>query len=132
MDYVDLKLTSSIMWPDLQRTIRSYGYFMQAGLTAMVVQAVLGQPLNSYTLVFAESEEPHCIEIVTLKENDIARGIQACEIALSRFLKCWKEKRWPGPRGDRPDAQYIEMMGAYDQKLIDETLSLDRKSGSRQ
>lgn len=127
MDYVDLKLTSSIMWSDIRRTIRDYGYFMQAGLTAMVVRAVLGQPINSYTLVFAETTEPHCIEIVTLKPHEIDRGITACEIALSRFLKCWKENRWPGPRGDRADAQYIEM-NEYDQKQIDETLALDRKS----
>jgi len=126
LDYVDLKLTRSIMWPDLQRSIRDYGYFMQAGLTAMVVQAVLGQPLNSYTLVFAEDREPHCVEIVTLKENEIQRGIQACEIALAKFVQCWKAKRWPGPRGDREDAQYIEM-SEYDQKRMDETLSLDRK-----
>jgi len=126
LDYVDLKLTRSIMWPDLQRSIRDYGYFMQAGLTAMVVQDVLGQPLNSYTLVFAESTEPHCIEIVTLKENDIQRGIQACEVALAKFVQCWEAKRWPGPRGDREDAQYIEL-GEFDQKRMDEQLALDRK-----
>ena len=126
MDYVDLKTTRSIIWPDIQRSIRDYGYFMQAGLTAMVVQAVLGQPLNSYTLVFAESREPHCIEIITLKENDIARGIAACEIALTKFVKCWQEKRWPGPRGDRADAQYLEMT-EFDQRRIDEAIALDRK-----
>jgi hypothetical protein len=126
MDYVDLKVTHSVMWPDLQRTIRDFGYFMQAGLTALVTHAVLGQPLNSYTLVFAESKPPHCIEIVTLKEGDIKRGIDACEIAIAKFMKCWDAKLWPGPRGNRADAQYIELAD-WDQKRVDETLQLDRK-----
>lgn len=127
LDFVDLKLTKSVMWPDIQRSIRDYGYYMQAGLTAMGVRAILGQPLNSYTLVFAENSEPHCIEIVTLKENEIQRGIEACEIAIAKFNKCWKEKRWPGPRGDRADAQYIEL-SEFDQKRIDETMALDRST----
>lgn len=126
LDFVDLKLTRSIMWPDMQGSIRNYGYYMQAGLTAMGVKAITGQPLNSFTLVFAESTEPHCIEIVTLKENEIARGIEACEVAIARFAKCWEEKRWPGPRGDQEDAQYIEL-NENDQKRIDETISLDRR-----
>jgi len=127
LDFVDLKLSKSIMWPDMQRAIRDYGYYMQAGLTAMGVRAILGQPLNSYTLVFCENTEPHCIEIVTLKENDIQRGIEACENAIALFDKCMREKRWPGPRGNREDAQYIEL-SEFDQKRIDETITLDRKS----
>jgi hypothetical protein len=100
---------------------------MQAGLTAMGVQAILGQPLNSFSLVFCESKEPHCIEIVTLKENEIKRGIDCCEIAIAKFVKCWKEKRWPGPRGDRADAQYIEL-SEYDQKRIDDAVAFERKN----
>jgi hypothetical protein len=124
LDFVDLKLTRSVMWPDIQRSIRDYGYYQQAGLTAMGVRAITGMPLNSYTLVFAENTEPHCIEVVTLKEGEIQRGIQACEIAIARFNKCWQEKRWPGPRGDRADAQYIEL-SEFDQKQIDEALAFD-------
>jgi hypothetical protein len=125
LDFVDLKLTRSIMWPDMQRSIRDYGYWMQAGLTAMGVQAILGQPLNSFTLVFAEDREPHCIEIVTLKPHEIQRGIEACEVAIAKFNKCWSEKRWPGPRGDREDAQYIELLES-DQTRIDENIKLEK------
>lgn len=126
LDFVDLKLTKSIMWPDMQRSIRDYGYYMQAGMTAMGVRAILGRALNSYSFVFAENTPPFCIEIVTLKENEIARGIDACEIAIAKFNKCWEQKRWPGPRGDREDAQYIEMSDR-DQKAIDEAITLDQK-----
>jgi hypothetical protein len=130
LDFVDLKTAKSVMWPDLQRAIRDHGYFMQAGLTAMAVQAILKQPLNSFTLVFAESSEPHCIEIVTLKENEIKRGIDACEVALDKFARCWKEKHWPGPRGDRADAQFIELLES-DQKRIDENLTLERSEDEK-
>jgi hypothetical protein len=120
LDFVDLKLTRSIMWPDLQRSIRDYGYFMQAGLTALGIREITGQPMNSYTLVFAESSEPHCIEIVTLKPEDIKRGIDACEIAIDKFARCMAANRWPGPRGDREDAQYIDVAS---QDLIDEGIA---------
>lgn len=126
LDFVDLKLTRSIMWPDIQRSIRDYGYFMQAGMAAMGVKAITGQPLNSFTLVFAENIPPYCIEIVTLKENEIKRGVDACEIAIAKFRKCWDAKRWPGPRGDREDAQWIELSDA-DQKRMDEAMEMDRK-----
>ena len=126
LDFVDLKLTRSILWPDMQRTIRDLGYFQQAGLTAMAVKAILGQPVNSYSFVFAENTEPHCIDFVTLKENEIQRGVEACEIAINRFAKCMRENRWPGPRGDRADAQYIEFSKA-DQERIDEQLAIERK-----
>jgi hypothetical protein len=125
LDFVDLKLTNSVLWPDLQRTVLSYGYFMQAGLTAMGVRAITGQPLNSFSLVFCESSEPHCIEIVTLKEGEIARGIDSCEVAIAKFNKCWSENHWPGPRGDRADARYLELSD-FDQKRMDEQLTLDR------
>jgi hypothetical protein len=126
LDFVDLKLSYSVFWTDLQRTIRDRGYFMQAGLTAMGVKAITGQPLNSFSFVFVESNEPHCVEIVTLKDGEIARGIDACEIAIRKFNECWAARRWPGPRGDRADASYIEM-GDSDQKRIDEQLTMDRK-----
>jgi hypothetical protein len=126
LNYVDLKLTRSIMWPSLQYTIRDYGYFMQAGLVAMGVKAITGQNLETFSLVFAENTEPHCIEIVTFKDGDIKRGVDACEIAIAKFNKCWVEKRWPGPRGDREEAQWIEMT-EFDQKRIDEQIVLDRK-----
>lgn len=127
LDFVDLKLTQSVMWPAMQAAIREYGYYMQAGLTAMGIKAVLGVPMNSLTYVFVESTEPHCIEIVTLKESEIARGIEACEIAIARFNTCWTQKRWPGPRGDRADARYIEM-SEIDRKRVDDQIALDRKA----
>jgi hypothetical protein len=125
LDYVDMKVSKSVMWPDMQRAIRDYGYATQAGLTAMGVRAITGQNLNSYSLVFCESTEPHCIEICTLKEHEIARGMLTCDIAIRKFNECWRAKRWPGPRGNREDASYIELT-TRDQELIDERLKLDQ------
>jgi hypothetical protein len=127
LDFVDLKTTKSVMWSDLQRSIRDYGYWMQAGLVAMAVQALIGQPLSSFSFVFVETTAPYLVDIVTLKENEIKRGIDACELALSMFVKCWKENRWPGPRGDRADAEYIEM-NDRDQERIDEAIAAGRKA----
>jgi hypothetical protein len=126
LDFVDLKLTRSVMWSDLQKSIRDYGYAAQAGLCAMAVKAILGQPINSYSFVFVEHQPPFCYDVVTLRDDEIQRGIQTCQIGIELFIKCFREKRWPGPRGNRADARFIGL-SERDQKQIDEQLTADRK-----
>lgn len=128
LDFVDLKITRSVMWNDLQRSIRDYGYYQQAGFVAMACREILGQPINSFSLVFVESRPPYCVEIVTLKDIDLQRGEKACRIGLSMFAKCMRENRWPGPRGERADARYIEL-AERDGKAIDELMQLEQKNG---
>lgn len=108
LDFVDLKCVRSVDYSSLQQALYNYGYFIQAGLTALVVREILGHPINSFTFVFQEKEPPYDIAPVTLKESEIDRGIRVAEHTINRFAECLKANRWPG-RYESEDAAYIEM-----------------------
>jgi PDDEXK-like domain of unknown function (DUF3799) len=120
--FVDLKLTRSTNWSALQRTIREYGYFQQAALTATACEAIHGRPMDSFSFLFVENTPPYDIEFVMLKEADIVRGANANRLALDKFAECFKTKKWPGRRGDRAEPRWVEMR-EYDQKDIDYEIS---------
>lgn len=121
LDFVDLKTTTSLDWRDLQKTIYDRGYYVQAGLVAMVVRALLGHPLNSFTFVFIEKKPPYECVAVTLKGNEIDRGIKAAEKAIGIFANGIQTNKWPGRYDGQADAQYIEM-SEWQQKSIDARL----------
>ena len=75
----------------------------------------------TFTLVFVEKTPPYCVRIVTLKDNDLDRGQRANEASLDAIAKCLKSKHWPGPGGDREDAENIELP-EYAQKQIDDRI----------
>lgn len=121
LDFADLKTTASVLWNDLQRTIRDNAYYQQAALVAEACKEVVGKPMNSFTLVFVEKKPPFCVAIVSLKENDIERGMKANRVAIDTFADCMKSGKWPGPGGGYEDARYIELP-EWDQKRIDEKI----------
>jgi hypothetical protein len=121
LDFVDLKVVKSIRDHDLQKSIENYGYYQQGALVQTVVRQITGANINSFTLVFAESSPPHCIEIRTLKAEDLARGEKVNRVGLRKFAQCWQDKRWPGPSDGRADARYIEL-GEWAGKRIDEAV----------
>jgi hypothetical protein len=122
-DFADLKTSRSVKHYDLTRSISEFAYHMQAGMLNLVCRQLFKRPMNSFTLVFVESEPPNCVRVVTLKEADIVRGEKQCLNALGMFSKCWHEKHWPGPGGDQQDAAYVELP-EYEQKRIDDRLKL--------
>lgn len=124
LDFADLKCTRSVRYDDLQRTIRDYGYYQQAGLLADGCRVLLGTPLHSYSLVFIENKPPYCVSVVTLKENDIARGIKANRVALRKFEEGMRTGKWLGPAGEVSDARYIELSD-WTQKALDERFKIE-------
>lgn len=121
LDIADLKTSHSVAWDSLQATIYQHGYFIQAGLTAMLAFELFGQPLNSFTFVFVEKTPPYDVAIVTLKENEIARGIRVAEAMAARFAECLASGNWPGRYAGHAEGRYIEMRD-YAQKQIDDRL----------
>lgn len=122
LDFADLKTTASVEWDDIQRSIFKFGYYVQAGLLAMIVRALHGRDMNSFSLVFVEKQAPFDTCIVTLKEGDIARGIRAAEQSIAKFAECLASGKWPGRYNDQADARYLEM-SEYAQKQIDARLA---------
>jgi len=107
-DYVDLKTTISVQWDDLRRTIFERGYHQQMALIRTVTRE-LGFPFTSASLVFVKKKSPYSVRVVTLKDNTLDLGEKANRAALDAMSECLKRKRWPGPGGDREDAQPIEL-----------------------
>ena len=107
-DAVDLKTTTSVQWNDLQRTVAERGYVMQFALMREVFRN-LGFPLASATLIFVERKPPHCVRILSLRPEDLDRGERMNRHALRAFARCFKSRHWPGPGGERRDAEEIWM-----------------------
>jgi hypothetical protein len=122
-DFVDYKTTESVQWTDLVRTIGEYGYHQQGALVREAAREVLGIDNPSFALVFQEKKKPYCVRVVTLKDSDLDRGKNANRLALDTFAQCMKAKHWPGPGGDREDAEYIEISD-YMQKRIDDQITM--------
>jgi len=97
--YVDLKTCRSTHYHALQKALEDYGYYAQAAMVFAGAQA-LGLPVESFTLIFIESDPPYCVRDVTLKDHDIALGARVNAAALKTFVKCWTEKHWPPPGND--------------------------------
>lgn len=117
-DFVDLKSTRSVLWEDVRKAIYDYGYYQQGGLIRAAARE-LGIKSPTFTLVFVESERPWATRIVTPKDPDLDRGEKANRMALDAIAACIKAKRWPGPGGDREDAEDIEMSDHHQKKIDD-------------
>jgi hypothetical protein len=121
VDFVDLKTTTSVLWPDLQRTIADFGYHQQGALIRRGAREVLGISSPTFTLVFIEKTAPFCVRVVTLKDNDLERGERQNIECLQTIASCLKSGQWPGPGGTREDAENIELP-EWKQKQIDDRL----------
>ena len=119
-DYTDIKTTTSVMWRDMQKTIMERGYHQQLALIRTGARE-LGLPFTSATLIFVEKKQPFCPRVVTIKDNTLDLGERANRAALDAMADCLKKNHWPGPGGDREDAQNIELP-EWAEKQIDDRL----------
>lgn len=130
-DFADLKSTRSVHEADLQTAIYDYGYHQQAALTHYCAKQVLGLEMSSYALIFVQSERPWSVRVVQLKPNDLERGWEQNGVALEMFARSMKSGIWPGPGGERADAEYIELSERH-QKRIDDRLAYLRAQLKRE
>ncbi|KQW79751.1 hypothetical protein ASC65_14480 [Brevundimonas sp. Root1279] len=121
--FADLKTTASVADDELARSLASYGYHMQAALVGMASEAVLGRPMEEFALVWVEKAPPHCVRVTVLTGADIERGRMQLRSAIDQFARCLDTGRWPGPGGDRADAEYLELP-AWAATRIDRELEL--------
>lgn len=120
-DFVDLKSTDSVNWNDLVRTIGKFGYHQQGGLVRRAGRELLGFDSPTFSLVFVEKTVPWCARVVTLKDHNLDLGEKQNRIAIDTFARCLKENHWPGPGGDREDAEQIEI-SEREKKFIEDQL----------
>lgn len=118
-DFVDYKTTTSVQWHSCQKSIADFNYHMQGAIVLRGAREVLDVPDPSFTLVWQEKTPPYCIRVTQLKDNMLAEGDRANRIALDTFARCLKSGHWPGPGGEREDAEPIEMSEAAQQRFAD-------------
>lgn len=106
-DFADLKKTTSVQGADLARTIAEYGYHQQAAMVSNGWHALTGKDVASFSFIFVEDKPPHCVRIVTLRDEDLARGERQNLIATKKFVECMESGHWPGPGSE--DAEYISL-----------------------
>ena len=106
LDFSDLKTTMSVKYGDLERAISNYGYHMQGALGALACQALLGRPMNSFSLVFVEKEDPWCVRTKTIRPADIDLGVKQVRAALSLFSTAVAQDHWIGPGGTQSDTEF--------------------------
>jgi hypothetical protein len=61
------------------------------------------------------------VRVVTLKDVDLDRGEKQNRYALDAVARCIKSGHWPGPGGEREDAEHLELP-EWAQKQIDDRL----------
>jgi hypothetical protein len=127
-DFSDLKTTRSVMYHDLQNALANYGYVQQAALVMEGADA-LGIEASTFTLLWVETEPPHCVRAQQLKDEDIQRGTRMNRVAIRAFADCLASGVWPGPGDDRADAEYIDLPD-WKRKQIDERIALQLREAA--
>lgn len=118
-DFADLKTTTDVGTANLMKTIAEYGLHQQAAMVSAAWHSVTGNDVESFSFVFVEKTPPYCVRIVTLRDDDLARGERQNFVALKTFAKCMETGEWPGPGS--ADAEYLSLP-EWAQKRIDNQL----------
>ena len=121
--FSDLKTTASVADDDMAKSLASFGYHMQAALVGMAAEAVLDSPMEEFALVWVEKAPPHCVRVTVLTGEDLERGRMQLRRSIDQFAACVKSGVWPGPGGDRRDAEYLQLP-AWAAKRIDQQLEI--------
>jgi hypothetical protein len=95
-DFADLKTASEVVTPALMSSIRTYAYHMQGALIWETCE-VLGQPFESFILMFVETSKPYCARSAPLTDDDLARGRLQNRWALRKIRQCIDLNHFPGP-----------------------------------
>lgn len=123
-DFVDYKTVIDVQWNTLVKSLHEHGYYQQAALVLEGAREVLKIANPSFTLVWQQKSPPYSVRVTTLKDNAIALGTKANRAALDTFARCLKSGHWPGPGGEREDAEYIELSDRA-ASLVDEKITAE-------
>ena len=123
-DFVDLKTTTSVLYPDLVKTVGNYGYHQQGALVSEGYEVLVGRKITSFSLYFVESSRPYCARLVQLKDHDLALGRQQNRNGVRRFVAGLNSGNWPGPGGRQDSVQYVEISD-YARKVFEDRLKFE-------
>lgn len=79
--------------------------------------------------MFVEKTRPWSVRVVTLKDEDIARGAGLNRIALDGIAAGLATGNWPGPGDERPDAEPIELPEWW-RKSVDDRIKFNLREAA--
>lgn len=121
--YSDLKSCDSVSDASLERSLGTFGYHCQGALVGWASEEVLSRQMEDFALVWVESKPPHCVRVTVLTGEDLDRGRMQLRRAIDQFAECVATGIWPGPGGDRQDAEYLTLP-PWAAKQIDQRLEV--------
>jgi hypothetical protein len=108
-DFADLK-TTSVFGEELDKEIGKYAYDMQAALVGMTYREVFpGRLMQSFTFVFVETKPPYCVDVLTLKSQDIEEAEKDLRVAIDTFDYSLTTGDWFGPGGTQRDGRFVHL-----------------------
>lgn len=93
--YVDLKTAASLDQQFLERQLCDAGYFLQAAMTKMV-DDLLGQPFQSFTLLYTLSQDYADSDYRVVRDEDIILGEHVIRYGLRKIRHGLDTGEWPG------------------------------------
>lgn len=105
-EFNDLKTAAGVSPREIEKTLDSRRYDMQAVLASMCLEQAASTPFTSFAFIFVLKTPPHTVEVVELAQEDLDDARLDVRAALRTFAHCLETRRWPGPSGGRGDARY--------------------------
>jgi len=123
MAFSDLKSAADVTDEGIEKAISDHDLHVQGALIGMACKALFGRPMESFSLVFSEKEEPHCVRVVEISGADLDLGEQQIRAVLPIFAKACETGVWHGPGGGQQDATYFPVR-PYRVKQIERRLEI--------
>lgn len=92
---VDLKTCANASYREFQRSVYSYGYYIQCAMIHEALHALYNINMMNFLFVAIEKDAPHATAVYQLDELAIHRGIEDFKKALFEMKQCLDNDKWP-------------------------------------
>lgn len=92
---VDLKTAEDASPDAFGRAVATYSYHVQQAWYQIGCEHALDASPRFFAFVAAEKSPPYGVACYTLPIEAVLAGINACNLALSRYADCLRRDRWP-------------------------------------
>lgn len=92
---IDVKTTKDASLAEFAKSVYNFGYHVQAA-HYLAGAAANGLPCDDFIIIAVENEPPYCTALRKIDHVSIMEGEQERQELIQKYLKCVKEKHWPG------------------------------------
>jgi hypothetical protein len=96
----DVKTTSATSIFELEKSVYSYGYYIQAAMILDAIESVGEEYHTNFGIIAIRNSMPFNVDVFTLSDQAIEIGRQRYKDALKLYLECKKDNKWPSYSND--------------------------------